>query len=125
MGGGSNNICYSFNSSIMGGCCNILSGTLSNSSIVGGQFNYLTCYSYSSSIIGGCCNSLSGTSSNSVILGGNNLTLTGQCNTALTQHLWIAGSFSPNCGTNFGFDGSFTAGANTITVCNGVIVSIT
>lgn len=27
-------------------------------------------------------------------------------------------------GTNFGFDGTFSSGANTITVCNGVIISV-
>jgi ABC-type enterobactin transport system permease subunit len=95
------------------------------SSIVGGQCNLLSCYSYRSSIIGGCCNTITGTSSNSVILGGNSLTLTGQCNTALTQHLWIAGSVSPNNGSNFGqTQDVFVSGFGTFSFINGVLTGI-
>lgn len=77
-----------------------------------------------SSIIGGYSNTITGTSSNSVILGGNSLTLTGQCNTALTQHLWIAGSVSSNSGSDFGISGSFST-INNICIVNGIIVSLT
>jgi hypothetical protein len=75
--------------------------------------------------MGGYCNTLCNNSFNSSIIGGDNLTLNNKPNTVLVPNLHIAGSFSTDCGNSFGINGSFTAGANTITVCNGVIVSIT
>jgi len=63
-------------------------------------------------------------SSQSAIIGGNNLLLNNKPNTVLVPTLLVSGSFSTDSGNTFGINGSFTAGANTITVCNGVIVSI-
>jgi hypothetical protein len=57
-------------------------------------------------------------------LGGNNLTLTSQSNTALTQNLWIAGSVSPNCGSDFGISGCFSS-ITSICVINGIVTDIT
>ena len=69
------------------------------------------------------CNTLSDNSSNSVILGGNNLQLNNRCNTVLVPSLLVAGSFSSNCGVNFGLSGNFS-GITSICVINGMIVSI-
>ena len=64
-------------------------------------------------------------SCNSVILGGNNLTLNNQSNTTLTQHLWIAGSVSPNNGSNFGVTNDyFVSGFGTFSFVNGVLTSV-
>jgi hypothetical protein len=117
--------CYSYNSSIIGGVCNTLSCGPDNSSIIGGQCNTLSCYSAGSSIIGGYCNLITGTSSNSVILGGSGLTLTNTCDTSLTQHLWIAGSVSPNNGSNFGLTNDyFITGFGTFSFYNGVLINV-
>ena len=65
-------------------------------------------------------------SENSVILGGRNLQLTNQCNTALTEHLWIAGSVSPNNGSNFGHTQDvFVSGFGTFSFINGIFTGIT
>ena len=68
---------------------------LNNNLILGASHSITGTSSYST-ILGGVCNSITGTSSYSTILGG------------CQNYIY----------------GSFTAGANTITVCNGVIVSI-
>jgi hypothetical protein len=82
-------------------------------------------YSYRSSIVGGHYNTIGTQSCNSVILGGNNLSLVNQCNTSLTQHLWIAGSVSPNNGNDFGINGDFyVSGFGTFSINNGIIVNI-
>ena len=115
----SDNSCYS---SILGGKQNTIFGTSSHSSIIGGFKNGI-CNSFYSSTIGGCMNGIAD-SAQSVIIGGNNLLLNNKPNTVLVPTLLVSGSFSTDCGNTFGINGSFTAGANTITVCNGVIVSI-
>jgi hypothetical protein len=125
--GGNNNAlsCYSCFSSIIGGNNNSFSCYTRNSSLIGGFGNAIFCYSCQSSIIGGFNNVIGTQSCNSVILGGNNLTLNNQCNTALTQHLWIAGSVSPNNGTNFGqTDDVFVSGVGTFSFINGVFTGL-
>jgi len=116
----SNNSKYS---SIIGGCCNTLSDASKYSSIIGGRCNTLTGTSSFSSILGGFCNTIGTQSCNSAILGGNNLQLNNQCDTVLVPSLLVAGSFSSNCGVNFGLSGNFT-GITSICVINGMIVSI-
>lgn len=105
-GGIANNIHNSISSTIIGGYNNNIHNSISYSSIIGGKFNQL------------------GTQScNSVILGGNGLSLVDQCNTALTQHLWIAGSVSPNNGGDFGVNGNFS-GFTSLCIVNGIVVSV-
>ena len=77
-----------------------------------------------SAIIGGCQNTIGTASCNSVILGGSNLSLINQSDTVLVPTLLVSGSFSTDSGSNFGIDGTFSTGINTITVCNGIIISI-
>jgi len=127
-------------SSIIGGLCNIITGDSCRSSIIGGykntievqscsnqllagDCNKIYCQTQNASIIGGYKNTICQSSFSSII-GGNNLLLNNKPNTVLVPTLLVSGSFSTDCGNTFGINGSFTAGANTITVCNGVIVSI-
>ena len=92
---------------VLGGRCNTISGTSRYSSIIGGQ----------SATMSNSCNS--------VILGGNNLTLNNQCNTALAQNFWIAGSVSPNNGTNFGQTRNvFVSGFGTFSFINGILTNV-
>jgi hypothetical protein len=124
LGGICNNICnFSNYSSIIGGGLNFISNS-PLATIVGGVCSILTNCSYLSAIIGGCQNNIGTQSCNSVILGGVGLALNNQCNTTLTQNFWISGSFSPNCGGNFGFNGTFSSGSQIITLCNGVVISV-
>ena len=98
------------------------------SSIVGGQNNTIQIQSCNSGIIGGQNNTIGTQSCNSVILGGQNLNLTAQCDTVLVPNLLISGSFSSDCGLNFGLSGNFTGIGSSFTqicVVNGMIVSIT
>jgi hypothetical protein len=97
----------------------------SYSSVIGGFCNQSHCAKHAV-VIGGCRNIVGTSSNNSVILGGNNLTLINQCDTALTQHLWIAGSVSPNNGTNFGQTRNvFVTGVGTFSFINGVFTGLT
>jgi hypothetical protein len=138
IGGQCNTICcYSQNSSIIGGYCNTISDTCHSlvfgycnellnsrySSILGGRYNSVTNASLYSSIIGGQFGTVSN-SCNSVILGGQNLQLTNQNDTALTKHLWIAGSVSPNNGANFGINGTISVGPQIAYLCNGIIFQV-
>ena len=125
IGGGSNTISItSLNSSIIGGSSNTINCGL-GSSIIGGELNTLTFSIYRSAIIGGCCNTIGTQSNNSIIIGGQNLNLTYQSNTVLLQHLWIAGSMSPNCGTNFGItDNVVISGSASLCFVNGILVSV-
>jgi len=122
IGGGSNTLsCYSRYSSIVGGLCNTLSNTSNRSSIIAGQCNTLTGTSSQSSIIGGQSATMSN-SCNSVIIGGVNQTLYNCDNTVLLPNTIISGNLS--MGVTAGVSGTFSAGANTITVTNGIITSI-
>jgi hypothetical protein len=61
----------------------------------------------------------------SVIIGGSNLELNNQSNTALTQHLWIAGSVSPDNGSNFGqTQDVYVSGFGTFSFINGVFTGL-
>jgi len=127
--GGSGNSITSFsqNSSILGGSNNTISGASGGSAtmfstIVGGRCNTLSCSRYS--IVGGQCNTLSN-SCNSAIIGGVCLTLTSNNCTVLVPNLLIAGSMSPNCGTNFGITQNvIITGSASLCFVNGILISV-
>jgi len=141
--GGYLNCIYESRYSFLSGCYNkILSSNYSNisgncnkiceysnySAIQGGFCNIISCDSCMSSIIGGNKNIVGSQSCNSVIIGGQNLTLDMQCETVLVPNLWVSGSFSSDCGLNFGLSGNFVGIGSSFTqicVVNGMIVSIT
>jgi hypothetical protein len=70
MGGYSNSITDSTNSSIIGGDCNLVATQSCNSSIVGGMCNIITVTSSYASIVGGYSNLITSISSYSSIIGG-------------------------------------------------------
>ena len=129
LGGSRNSIAsYSSNSSIVGGgsnntICSVSGGSATMfSTIVGGYRNTLSCSRYS--IVGGQCNTLS-CSCNSAIIGGVCLTLTSNNCTVLVPNLLIAGSMSPNCGTNFGITQNIIiTGSASLCFVNGILISV-
>ena len=143
LGGRENILGTSSNSSIIGGFCNTLIGDFSrNASIIGGRenligknsnyssiiggFNNILFYTtYRSSILGGHSNTIGTQSCNSAIIGGQNLNLTCQSNAVLVPNLLIAGSMSPNCGTNFGItDNIIITGSVSLCFINGILISV-
>lgn len=128
MVGGSYNIIsyYSDISSIVGGISNTISCYSNISSVIGGGFNEIDSYSNGSSVIGGCYNKIYNGSSNSVILGGTSLILNNTSDTVLAPNFWIAGSVSPNNGSNFGQSQDvFVSGFGTFSFINGIFTGIT
>ena len=129
LGGWCNTVsCNSYRSSIVGGFCNTLDGS-SNSSIVGGSNNNISGASGGSAtmfstIVGGRFNTLS-CSRYSAIIGGVCLTLTSNNCTVLVPNLLIAGSMSPNCGTNFGITQNIIiTGSASLCFINGILISV-
>jgi len=106
----------SFNSVMMGGANNMMSG-VSFSSIIGGRNNQLTGNSNYSSIVGGCNNQLTYNSSYSSIIGGYNNQLTynssyssiiGGYNNQLTDNSYFS-SIVGGCNNQLTYNSSFSS----------------
>ena len=109
-------------SSIITGKYNYIS-TSDKSTIVSGDNNKIFC-SQRSSIIAGYQNCIF-CSNDSVILGGNGLSMSSLSCSVLVTNLLIAGSMSPNCGTNFGItDNIIITGSASLCFINGILISV-
>ena len=75
--------CNSCNSTILGGCCNVINDGGRQSSIIGGYYNEAAFLTRNSSIIGGCCNILDNNVCESTILGGFNNCIYHSCRSSI------------------------------------------
>lgn len=123
-GKGNINVAVSFAqfSSIIGSENNTMYASIKSGVILSAGSSYML-QSTCSVIMAGSSNNLC-SSCNSVIMGTTNSTVSSRSDTVSSENFFISGSFSPNCGTNFGFNGTASFGSQVATICNGIIVNL-